>query len=149
MDLRRYRTSRCSLKFGKVLKALLQVFPIRLGTLDPRILLSHIWRDSALARLKSAIPVNETEAVAAGLQVEEVLPREKDGGAFARVTYATPNTDATQRFEEWLKERLDRTLPSIKPWWLIGSSKVHLVKVSQTLFSPLTLGNKGCRANHG
>lgn len=105
-----------------------QVFPIRLGTFDPRTLLSHLWRDSALKRLQSAIPVQEAEAVSAHLQVEEVVPREKDGGAFARVTYDVQPEGASQ-FEGWLKQRLDQTLPSIKPWWLIGSSKVHLVKV--------------------
>lgn len=62
------------------------------------------------------------------------MPREKDGGAFARVSY--DQMDAEQggrtaaRFEGWLKERLDKTLPSVKPWWLVGSSQVHLVKVS-------------------
>lgn len=107
------------------------MFPIRFGQLDPRILLSHMWRDSALDRLKQAIPVSEPEAQQVQLTVEEVLPREKDGGAFARVSY-TP-CHRQQQFEDWLKNKLDKTLPAIKPWWLLGDSQVHLVKVCSFL----------------
>ena len=111
------------------------IFPIRLGSWDPRYLLAQVEKEQLLERIKTHLPRDTGH----GLRVEAVEAREKDGGAFVRCSYipdtlpsalaaadgSAPDT-ALADIEKQVVEHYDGL--SERPWYTWRSSRAHLVR---------------------
>jgi hypothetical protein len=121
-------------------------FPIRFSILDPRVLISKANQDAVLESIKRSIP--SAEATDVDLQVEEVQPRDKDGGAFVRVSYlpvatlfsrvrgtadqAKQNDEIVgEAIESWVRRQVKKSGAVYKPWFVWGPDQLYLVKVRQ------------------
>ena len=112
------------------------IFPIRLGSWDPRYLLAQVEKEQLLERIKTHLPRDTGH----GLRVEAIEAREKDGGAFVRCSYipdtlpsalaaadgsSAPDT-ALADIEKQVVEHYDGLAE--RPWYTWRTSRAHLVR---------------------
>ncbi|KAM0751298.1 hypothetical protein T439DRAFT_313608 [Meredithblackwellia eburnea MCA 4105] len=115
------------------------LFPIKLGMWDIRSLVAQMEKEPLLDSLKSLCPPDS----ALSARVEDVTPREKDGGAFVKFSYIPPETpyeesertpEEQKALEDRCKEILEKeaqdavAVRGYKPWFVMGESRVFLVK---------------------
>lgn len=106
------------------------IFPIKLISYDPRIIIAQAEKESLLNHIRASLP----EDTGHGFRVESVQAREKDGGAFVKCTYI-PDKPAPGQEDTALKEITDRVIQHYnekgdRPWYTWKTSRAHLVKVS-------------------
>ena len=104
------------------------VFPIKLGTYDPRYLLAQVEKEQLLDRIKTHMPKDTGH----GFRVESVEAREKDGGAFVRCSYIPDSTVAGGQADTSLQDirkRVTQYYDSLgeRPWYSWRTSRAHLV----------------------
>jgi len=113
------------------------VFPLTLGSLDPRAYLSAMNATSALESLKKALP--DESSIGYNFQVLGVESRAKDGGAFVTFAYK-PDPSATTQ-----EKAILRRIPSnsnlsseeASTLTLINSRiRPHLKPIHQSMLSP-------------
>ncbi|KAK9895624.1 hypothetical protein P389DRAFT_152177 [Cystobasidium minutum MCA 4210] len=104
------------------------VFPIKLISYDPRIVIAQAEKESLLNHIRASLP----EDTGHGFRVESVQAREKDGGAFVKCSYI-PDKPAPGQEDTALKEITDRVISHYnekgdRPWYTWKTSRAHLVK---------------------
>lgn len=116
------------------------VYPIRIGLLDPRHLISSFEQQATLDHLRKLVPEDSAFAV----KVTAAIPQTQDGGALVPFTYALPEAlydtggpvDAQLQAQEErriLDVVLDETKNAViarnhRPWFSWRESHVFLVK---------------------
>ncbi|GAA6009179.1 hypothetical protein JCM11491_005783 [Sporobolomyces phaffii] len=113
------------------------LFPLRTSLLDLRYLLSHFQRTQLVASLERQL--SQIDKRYDGVKVEQVLTREKDGGAFVRISYDSllaPTADDPSNVktlvERDARQELTKTT-DFKPWFNVFNlqePKAFLVKSS-------------------
>lgn len=106
------------------------VFPIKLISWDPRLLLAEAEREALLDRIKSHLPTDTGH----GFKIESIQAREKDGGAFVKCSYI-PDKPAPGQKDTALQEIVEKVIHTYdekgeRPWYSWRTSRAHLVKVS-------------------
>lgn len=118
------------------------IYPIRIGLLDPRHLISSFEQPTTLEHLRNLVP----EDSAFSVNVTKAIPQSKDGGAFVAFTYDLPELYDTggpvdvQRQAQEEQKILDIVLEETRnallsrnhrPWFSWRESHVFLVKTQK------------------
>lgn len=105
------------------------VFPLKISRWDVRYLLAEAEKESLLERIRDKIPSDTGHA----FRVEDVVAREKDGGAFVRCSYIPDSVVPGQR--DTSVDDIERTVVQgynalgERPWYSWRTSQAHLVRV--------------------
>lgn len=116
------------------------VFPLTLGSLDPRAYLSSIYATSSLESLKSALP--DVESIGFDFRVLGVESRSKDGGAFLTFAYKPDSSAPLQNKAELRRIPSSSNLsPDEASTLTVINNRIrpHLRPVHQFILSPYRL----------
>lgn len=116
------------------------VFPLTLGSLDPRAYLSSIYASSSLENLKSALP--DVQSIGFQFRVLGVESRSKDGGAFLTFAYKPDSSAPLQSKAELRRIPSSSSLSTEEASTLtIINNRIrpHLKPIPQFILSPYRL----------